>query len=275
MGTAVGTLLGGARSYIAIKKNLYDDLDAGSNTALGVAISGVAGNRIGSAIDNQTTYNRGKRLFNDCSEYEKVEEFFFGGRTKKMYEQNYLMHHGVKGMRWGIRRYQNYDGTYTQKGLARYKQMDSEYETQYSKVKNLKNEYKRSDGIKKASLKSSLRDEKIKLKKAKRDLNWAYNDVKAANKADRGKDLYRRGRTIGLNYEKRARTTKLAGIGTTAATAGIEYLKRTGQMNKKIGSLTQASIAAGAAIVTGLVYGTTLAQDKKMRAYVYKKPQKK
>lgn len=31
-----------------------------------------------------------------------------------------LYHHGVKGMKWGIRRYQNEDGTYTQKGIKRY-----------------------------------------------------------------------------------------------------------------------------------------------------------
>lgn len=32
----------------------------------------------------------------------------------------YLQHHGVKGMHWGIRRYQNYDGTLKKEGKERY-----------------------------------------------------------------------------------------------------------------------------------------------------------
>lgn len=33
---------------------------------------------------------------------------------------NTLVHHGVKGMRWGVRRYQNSDGTLTDAGKRRY-----------------------------------------------------------------------------------------------------------------------------------------------------------
>lgn len=40
--------------------------------------------------------------------------------------QECLVHHGVKGMRWGVRRYQNYDGSYTQRGLERYPDADKE-----------------------------------------------------------------------------------------------------------------------------------------------------
>ena len=34
---------------------------------------------------------------------------------------SYLEHHGILGMKWGIRRYQNYDGTLTNAGRARYR----------------------------------------------------------------------------------------------------------------------------------------------------------
>lgn len=37
-----------------------------------------------------------------------------------VYNDEYLMHHGVKGMHWGIRRYQNPDGTLTPAGKSRY-----------------------------------------------------------------------------------------------------------------------------------------------------------
>lgn len=36
-------------------------------------------------------------------------------------EDDYVAHHGILGMKWGVRRYQNKDGSLTPKGKARYK----------------------------------------------------------------------------------------------------------------------------------------------------------
>ena len=37
-----------------------------------------------------------------------------------MYYYNYLAHHGVKGQKWGVRRYENADGSLTPAGKIRY-----------------------------------------------------------------------------------------------------------------------------------------------------------
>lgn len=53
-----------------------------------------------------------------------------------LYESNYygvcdlgdsLEHHGILGQKWGVRRYQNKDGTLTAAGKRRYKQIDDQY----------------------------------------------------------------------------------------------------------------------------------------------------
>ena len=43
-----------------------------------------------------------------------------------MQEYNYLAHHGIKGQRWGVRRFQNEDGSVTAAGAKRYYNTDTE-----------------------------------------------------------------------------------------------------------------------------------------------------
>lgn len=53
-------------------------------------------------------------------------------------ENNYLTHHGIKGQRWGIRRYQNKDGSLTPAGRKRYGDQDSEESIQETRNRLLK-----------------------------------------------------------------------------------------------------------------------------------------
>lgn len=43
-------------------------------------------------------------------------------------ENLYLAHHGIKGMKWGVRRYQNADGSLTPAGKRRQKREDKKYD---------------------------------------------------------------------------------------------------------------------------------------------------
>lgn len=51
-----------------------------------------------------------------------------------IYETDYLAHHGILGQKWGIRRYQNPDGSLTSAGLKRYAKISKKLEKANEKL---------------------------------------------------------------------------------------------------------------------------------------------
>lgn len=63
---------------------------------------------------------------------------------------SYLAHHGIKGMHWGVRRYQNPDGSYTAEGKKRYSNTIAAKNEQEARLKD----YNRAANKRSASEKS-------------------------------------------------------------------------------------------------------------------------
>lgn len=118
-----------------------------------------------------------------------------------------LYHHGILGQKWGVRRYQNYDGSYTQAGLKR-----------YNEAKDLS--ARALDAYNAGKI--SKRD----LRYVERNEGRAYRHLKTDKKADKGKALINvDGDSITKNRTKNhrlRRTAFLAGANPVAVYTGMQ-----------------------------------------------------
>ena len=165
-----------------------------------------------------------------------------------------LCHWGIKGMKWGVRRYQNYDGSYTKAGIKRYNNAMAVYDKRQQEYKKAKNDGLKGDGLK---LK------KAKVKEAKRDVKKHYKHLKLDKRADQGKILYASGKRITYDNAVSNTLAKIGSLSISAAAINYKYgVVKDDRVTKALAGIGALSLAS-----SGIKRAVDHAPDKKLRAY--------
>lgn len=175
-------------------------------------------------------------------------------------ENNELKHYGILGMKWGIRRYQNYDGSYTKKGLERLGRSKSAYE---KADKNLKD--KKANGDTRENIRKARRVRRGALYNYKQD----YKDLEYHYRADKGKELYRSGKTIRKNNLKAAVGIPLAEVAIgTLESAGKQWVREHGDaMLNKNTAIAMGAVNMGILVAEAILIGKWATENYNLRAY--------
>ena len=165
-----------------------------------------------------------------------------------------LYHHGILGQKWGIRRYQNFDGTYTKAGLERYNRSKGIYEKRKEEYKDIKKDRTKSKYEKQYA--------KGKMKEAKRQMNKDYKHLALDKKGDEGKVLYAQGKRITNNKTNAQLILKMG----SAIAVGAQLASNYGYIDTQTARKMQYA-AAGATAIGEMKMLLDEIPNNKLRAY--------
>ena len=146
---------------------------------------------------------------------------------------NELYHHGILGQKWGVRRYQNADGSLTAKGIKRYKARAEKYKARAEK-------YLDKNANKLNKLKKQY-DDRLTAKGIKRNAT----NIEIANKIRPKLE-----KQLGdIKTQNNARTTK---IGKSFVNGSAMMSMRMNQLQAHRSSMIGASIATSMSMHRGI-----------------------
>jgi len=175
-----------------------------------------------------------------------------------MQNEEMLFHYGIKGQKWGVRRYQNYDGSYTKRGLERYNKSVEKYERAKTKQSEAKAAYKSGEVHK-----STYQNAKANTKAAKREVDKNYKQLKYDKLADEGKNLYKRGVRITANERVNTFVREVGIVVGSNVVSGV--LASMGKYDLAV--LSAKVIGVGGTAVNAALGIKAYRQNKRLRAY--------